>query len=158
MTEKQSTRNSQGGHSHHTGMGVLVLFGALCWALKSNGCLPEDMATPFDSNPKARIAKQVAESSAVQVSAETLTRDYRANEVAADKEYKGKVLAVTGRITQIRGGSSGLFGSAPIIHLAAVRCEFKDNAQIEHLSTGQFVTIRGKCQGRGVFRYCILCK
>ena len=91
---------------------------------------------------------------AVSVSAETLIREYEANEVAADVAYKGKRLAVFGKVESI--GKDIL--DTPYVTLssngehafASVQCMF-DDAAIGHLSTltkGVSVTVEGTCDGK----------
>lgn len=134
---------------------AIFIAGLFLFCLKQLGCLPQDLDIPlFDRNPKARIAKEVAESQAILVSAEQMARDYQANEITAQRKYEGKVLEVTGRISTIRSGSTGRFASKPILMLGVIRCEFTSAAQLESLSAGQVVTVRGKCIGRRELAYC----
>lgn len=125
-------------------------------ALKFFGCLPEDISTPFDKQAKARVAAEVSVARAVPIGADALAQEYRANPITADEKYKGKVLQVTGTITQIRAGSTGPFGSRPVVHLGSIRCEFRSNAMVQNLATGQSVTIRGKYESGGLIRYCMI--
>jgi|GEM_PF-4113959 len=96
-----------------------------------------------------------ASSTCVTVSAEELYKAYVDDEKRADAKYKGKVLQVSGVVTEIErgvsrkpyvclsGGEGRLFG---------VKCFFrKENARVlSRLSKGDYVTIIGICGGRPV--------
>lgn len=92
------------------------------------------------------------EAPAMTVSAEELYADYESNGVAADKKYKGKVLLVSGRVNNIDRDimddiyvtltGDGVFGD--------VQCMFAEDHVNEaaDLSKGQYITIKGKCDGK----------
>ncbi|MFC2092562.1 hypothetical protein ACFLSV_01555 [Bacteroidota bacterium] len=87
----------------------------------------------------------------VIISAETLIKDYRENEVSADDKYRNKVLEVTGVVSQVKKESL----SRVIVILQkpktywGVKCqldkEYKDEAG--ELRTGDEITVIGKCTG-----------
>lgn len=87
-----------------------------------------------------------------QVAAADLIEAYRRSESAADTQYKGKTLAVSGTVA--RAGKDymnrlyvNLKGDNPIIE---VHCTY-DEAEREAMSAlkeGQQVTIRGVCDGK----------
>jgi hypothetical protein len=89
------------------------------------------------------------------ISAVALFEAYSSNEAAADDEYKGKILEVTGVIDSV---GKGLFDKIYIalkenntqFTLGAVRCNVTEDAEddAKKLSKGQRVTIRGKCDGQ----------
>lgn len=135
---------------------VLVGLGLGLGVLKFVGCLPEDLRTPFDKNPQARLAKEVTEATSIPVTAYGLDQEYRANEVVADQKYSGKILEVTGTISRIQAGTTGLFGTKPRLHLGNIQCVFPDNGAVSQLVTGQQVTIRGKCTGKRVLEHCLI--
>jgi hypothetical protein len=134
----------------------LVLLGVALGLLRYAGCLPEDFSIPGDRNAGERLAKEVASANAIPVSAQALTQEIRANDIAADQKYKGKVLEVSGTVSLVKGGATGPFGIRPFVQLGWIRCEFKANGEIQHLTAGQSVAVRGKYQGNGVLMYCIL--
>jgi aspartyl/asparaginyl-tRNA synthetase len=87
------------------------------------------------------------------VSAGDLYSEYKANEVAADAQYKGKTVQVTGIVDSIgkdildtayvtltEGGEYEMWG---------VQCMFaeKYESELAQLSKGQTVTIQGKVEG-----------
>jgi hypothetical protein len=87
----------------------------------------------------------------VLVSAETLVKDYRENEVSADDKYKNKILEVTGIVSQVQ--KEGLSKIIVVLKKPksywGVRCqlkkEFKEEAK--ELQTGDVISIVGKCSG-----------
>jgi curved DNA-binding protein CbpA len=134
----------------------LILFGSL-WELKLVGCLPEGFRIPhFDANPESRIAKEIEMATPIQVSAKALVQEYHANEIRANQKYYDKVLEITGTATQIRDGGKGFWAGAPCATVDGVECVFKATNQLEPVSTGQQLTIRGKCKGRNRLEYCTL--
>lgn len=89
---------------------------------------------------------------AVKVTAETLMRDYQANEVAADAKYKNQTLEVSGLVDTI--GKDILdtpyvsFKTNEVIF--TVQCMFdKSQAdQLAPLAKGQSLIVRGKVSGK----------
>lgn len=87
----------------------------------------------------------------VEVSAVQLERDYAANEVAADAQYKGKVLRVSGAVD----GISKDILDEPVLTLRSrnqfnnILCSFDDSAtsSLASLRKGQKVTVRGLGSG-----------
>lgn len=86
----------------------------------------------------------------IAVQAKVLTKEYDENEVAADGKYKGKMLAVTGKISNI----AETFGSMTVSlegHeiTKTVMCNFEDSekANIAKLKKGQQATLIGKGDG-----------
>lgn len=89
---------------------------------------------------------QVAD--ALAVDARTLHAAYSANEVAADQQYKGKVLRVTGAIEAIDSG----IGDEPVVRLSAgdfasVHVKGLPAATAANLMKGQQLTV--VCKGAG---------
>lgn len=79
-----------------------------------------------------------------QVSAAELSAEYAANESAADEKYKGKVILVTGVISEIYRGLLNI----PYVELeAGVRCNFSDNEDDVMLTLEEGKTISMKGQG-----------
>ena len=90
------------------------------------------------------------------LTAQQLFSEYEANEVAADLKYKGKVLLVTGVVTDI---GKDIFDT-PFIEMSldqfgleGVRCKFaeKEVPGIASISKGQTITVKGKGDGKLVF-------
>lgn len=146
---KPSPRSTAGNYSLL--WGALALIGAAA-LLRYAGCLPED-STIGDRNAPKRLAKEISEANAIQISADDLSKERRSNDIVVNQKYKDKVLEVSGIINSVRPASSA---GRPYLQLGGVRCEFKVDSDIQHLNAGQFVTVRGKYQGSGVLMYCIL--
>jgi len=85
------------------------------------------------------------------ITAEQLFSAYQANEVAADQEYKGKNISITGKVKTV--GKDLL--KTPYVSLETsnmflgVQCMFseKDTAKLAGLSKGDLVTISGTVKG-----------
>ena len=86
------------------------------------------------------------------ISASDLYANYQDNEIAADKNFKGKEFFVVGTINNI--GKS--FGQANVtlnttnsfIH---IQCNFENENELAELSKNQVVTIRGTCKGMTMY-------
>lgn len=96
------------------------------------------------------------------VNAETLIKDYRENEVAADKEYKNKILEVDGVVFQVKKE-----GIRIIVILQesksywGVKCQFNKEYEVdaEDLRKGDKIRIIGRCMGmRDNFPYLSNCR
>ena len=90
------------------------------------------------------------------LTAQQLFSEYEANEVAADLKYKGKVLLVTGVVTDI---GKDIFDT-PFIEMSldqfgleGVKCNFAENEVpgIASISKGQTLTMKGKGDGKPIF-------
>lgn len=102
---------------------------------------------------KKKKAKEVASASTdVRISAPQLAAEYKANEVAADGKYKGKIIEVSGVVDSV--GKDVL--DQPYVSLSGgrgnfmgVQCYFgKHNlSELSGLKKGQSVTL--KCKGAG---------
>ena len=99
----------------------------------------------------------------VIVNAETLIKDYRENEVAADKDYKSKILQVEGVVYQVK--KEGISRIIVILQESksywGVKCQlnkdYEDDA--EDLRAGDKITIIGRCMGiRNNFPYLSNCR
>jgi hypothetical protein len=88
------------------------------------------------------------------VDAAMLTKAYSDNEVAADGQYKGKMLAVSGIIT----GITETFGSVQVdleghkengVNLVSVKCTFEETekASVAGLKKGSKSTLTGRNEG-----------
>lgn len=85
-----------------------------------------------------------------EVTANQLYRAYDTNEISADDKYKGKKLAVTGRISDI----SEVLGSINVdlktgdgIGWTKVSCTMKNRDVVSKLRKGREITIVGTCEG-----------
>lgn len=98
---------------------------------------------------ESKIADQAP---AQKIAAVLLVSNYEANEVAADQNYKGKTLLVTGTVDDIgRDIMKTLYltltGVGP---LANVQCYFAQSheSQLAGLSKGMNVLVKGQCDGK----------
>lgn len=91
----------------------------------------------------------------LEVKAVDLTKEYDQNELAADGKYKGKLLSVSGKVSEI----AETFGSVTVdleghkesgINLLSVKCSFNDSEKgaISKLKKGQNATLTGRGDGK----------
>ena len=105
------------------------------------------------STDEASVEKDVSSQSAsYRISSQQLYADYKANEVAADQKYKSKILEISGEIDNIAKDITDtiyitLKGDK---YIGSVQCFFSKNHenQAASLSKGQYVTVKGKCDGK----------
>lgn len=100
---------------------------------------------------------------AIAITAEDLYAAYDANEIAADKLYKGKKLRITGTVVDI--GKDILDNAYITLHTGkytfSIQCYFKDN-QLDAIATlekDQVVTVVGLCDGQDLnitIRNCVI--
>ncbi|HZV71291.1 MAG TPA: hypothetical protein VFG10_17170 [Saprospiraceae bacterium] len=84
----------------------------------------------------------------VAISADQMITDYETDETAANEKYLGKVVVVTGKITEITSEEGkkkvNLETSNPI---SAVICEMEENKKTENLKAGAMIKVKGMCSG-----------
>lgn len=116
---------------------VLLLLAAIAIACgRETGSGP---ATAHDPNEKP-----------IAIAATSLTKEYDGNELAADGKYKGKLVAVSGKITDIAdtfGNVTVQLEGHDIVH--TVMCNFNDaeRSNVAKLTKGQQVTLTGRVEG-----------
>ncbi len=102
------------------------------------------------------------DSKAITLPASDLIQDYTANEVAADQKYKGKTVEVTGKVTGVKkdlldkiyvtlqGEEDWPPHRQKRLTFVSVQCFFADKYTKEAaaLSNGEWVKIRGRCDGK----------
>ncbi len=91
---------------------------------------------------------------AIKIAAVKLSEEYKANEVAADSKYKGKILEISGIVDSI--GKDIL--NVPYIALKSyeyavidkVQCMFSknDESKLIDVAQGQQITLRGEVSGK----------
>ncbi len=114
--------------------------------------------TEKDKEKKVKSSKV-----SVRVTADAIYRAYKANEVAADNKYKGKVIAVSGIVDSIGKGFTGgpyisLKTSSPIL---GVRCYFAKSHLGELAKIKKNTEVTLKCVGGGkimspILRGCLI--
>lgn len=92
-------QRASGGKPLRVGCVAVVGFLILVWII---GAVSDSTTAPA-SNPGQNSSPQTtAEDPPVPIRARTLVKEYEANEIAADRIYKGKKLFVTGTVGDIR--------------------------------------------------------
>jgi len=79
-----------------------------------------------------------------------LVSEYDANEMAANSKYLGKVIEVSGVISEkLKDGKGGYTLTLQGADLAGVGCQFEENARasLHPLAEGQVVSVKGICTG-----------
>lgn len=108
-----------------------------------------------EGTPAMTPTPQVTEPSAIPVTAAKLSSAYEDNEVAADAQYKGEIVDVTGVVETI---AKDIFDTPYVVlrdggkwSVWNIQCMFsvKDELTLAQLSKGQVITVRGKCDGYG---------
>jgi ribosomal protein L40E len=90
----------------------------------------------------------------IKVTAVKLYKDYDANEVSADEKYKGKLLSVTGVITNISktlGDLTVVLSSDNEVEtILGVQCTFPESYKdsLAKLKRGETITVKGICSGK----------
>ena len=85
----------------------------------------------------------------LKIKANDLYQEYEANEIAADEEYKGKRIAVTGTIENI--GNDVLdkaYITLGTTEFGTIQCYFTEKNVVKNLSKGKSITIVGNCSGK----------
>lgn len=127
---------------------------------KSGGDSVESSVTSEeDSDEQSKNVEEI-----IAIAAKQLQDEYDANEVRADKEYKGKMAEVTGVVESIDvmfGQTSVLLTGGGDFEITGVQCFFKDEQEIEkveELNKGDEITIIGKVGGKSVNVHLEDCK
>ena len=134
--------------------GIIVCVVALVVAVAITGSAAVTLDRAINEVDRANMASPPAaeEHPVLTVSAAELYAEYKANEVAADQRYKGRVVAVSGVVDNIGKGIMGTMYVALDTGemVGSVQCMFgKEHANsLAGLSKGQSVTIQGKCTGK----------
>jgi hypothetical protein len=92
------------------------------------------------------------ETALFEISAAALVAEFNADETIANQKYTDKVIAVTGKVTEVKMDAAGqatvfLDSGDP---LASVNCSFyaEETAVASRLRQGTFIVIKGKCTGK----------
>jgi hypothetical protein len=108
---------------------------------------------PSPSSRRNHRSESSEPTPAIKTSAIQLVNDYKANEVAADQTYKGKIVEVSGVIESVAKDIMdtmyvSLHGGAEF-EFRGVQCYFasKNTARLARLSKGLPITIKGQCDG-----------
>ena len=126
------------------GKGCLGCAGAIVLLVIAIGIWSGVSGTKDAATPEGGVYPAAA----LPISAADLYRAYKANEVAADGAYKGKLLAVSGTVHNV---GKDILGT-PYVALddaLQVQCMFSPDqkAELADLRPGQSVVVEGKCDG-----------
>ena len=85
----------------------------------------------------------------LSIAADSLYRQYQSDEKAANQKYTGKVIEVTGKISEIQhNGSSEIWILSAQPGGGGINCELFPGEKTGHTPrTGDTVTIKGRCTG-----------
>jgi len=119
---------------------------------------PISTPTPTPTSTPTPTPTPTCEAGVICVTAQQLCGDYDDNEIAADHEYKGEILEVSGTIGRIGRGfgfdelfltlDCGLISDV----LTDVWCYFDkaDEDKLLDIEDGDYVAVRGECTGKGL--------
>ena len=129
---------------------VLGFFGI--WMLMfSIGIIAMTYQDTFLSEDKAEDKKEYIVSAHNTVPINRLISDYDANEMRADELYEGKLLCVSGIVSDIRSsdiaGNPYVLIKSPEIFAPVIKCVFKDSNRLLKYSEGDKITVIGICTG-----------
>ncbi|WP_302165054.1 OB-fold protein [Alistipes ihumii] len=122
-------------------IGVLVLIIGVAYNIPKEG----------QTENKAEDKKEYTVPAHNTVPINRLISDYDANEMRADELYEGKLLRVSGIVSDIR--SSDIAGNpyvtikSPEIFAPVIKCVFKDSNRLLKYSEGDKITVIGICTG-----------
>ena len=113
----------------------------------------KEKETEKQTKPAASTAQETANASgAIKITAKELVSEYTENSVGAAQKYKGKLLEITGVVSEVDTDWYDevyvAIGSGDRWEWNEVKCYFKDQAQIDkvaQLRKGDTVTIIGTC-------------
>lgn len=148
-------------HKILSGILILVLIGTIGSALGGG----EEETGKIASNDTSQIAEttdketekvEEVKEEVIVVSAAELSKAYEENEVRADKDYKGKMVEVNGKVENI-----GVVLDQTYVTLSAekdfsitsIQCFFKDESEIDKVSDlneGDIITVKGKVDGKSM--------
>lgn len=83
------------------------------------------------------------------LTADQLSAEYKADEVAADNKYKGKVVLISGSVRQngkFMGTAYMVIGGHEMFD--GVQCNFAESSGVASLSKGSQVTVKGEVGGK----------
>ena len=113
-----------------------------------------DSSSSSSSSPSASSSSSSPSASPISITSLALASAYDDNEVAADQQYEGKELLVTGKVESI----ATVFGSTSVtlkgkeVSFVSVQC-FVDDSQkgaVARLKKGTLATVQGTCDGKSL--------
>jgi putative nucleic acid binding protein len=147
VTVTAAKPNSNGRRGEHRtpegreNMSKVTVIGV--WCLLLGACLFSQQTQVV---PNA-AADQAGE---IEVSAAQLLQEYKDNEVAANEKYKGKLLAVKGKVYRVTAKDVELKGEDKKSTIYRVLCKIgpDDTDKVKQYKADQVLTIKGVCDGK----------
>jgi hypothetical protein len=97
-----------------------------------------------------KAPEKVEDVKGISITADELTRDYTADEAAADAKYLNKAIEVSGTVVEVINNQDG--GTMVILKsidpTTAVQCALRDKTV--KVAEGQQIVIKGFCSGNGI--------
>jgi RecJ-like exonuclease len=89
------------------------------------------------------------ETAAVTIEADSLYHQYQADEHSADQKFLGKVIEVSGKLSEIQhSGNSEIWILSPQTGGGGINCQLFAGTKIDpEPKTGDVVTVKGRCTG-----------
>jgi len=140
-------------------LGILLVSGFACGGDGEPGPTPTPTTTPTPTLTPTR------EPGVIYITAERLCDDYDKNKVAADHEYKGNILEVSGKVKEIARDPLNdmayltlncgryLLLDCRFLPSTRVWCYFDraDESLFTPIEIGDIVSVRGECKGYSRF-------
>lgn len=124
--------------------GIFITLILGCSGANKNAATSTTSSAPATNSAAAPTEKPIA------VQAKALTKEYDENELAADAKYKDKMLAVSGKVSNIAETMGNVTVQLEGYNIAKnVMCSFDEaeKANVAKLKKGQQVTLIGKGDG-----------
>ena len=88
------------------------------------------------------------ESVAVSIDADSLYHQYQSDEHAADAKYMGKVMEVTGKLSEVQhSGNAEIWILSTQAGSGGINCQLFPGSKEETPKPGDVVTVKGRCTG-----------
>lgn len=122
-------------------LGVLILLGIVV-GMMSGG---DDKGDGSDKGTSTGAAAVVDDTPAIEVTAEAYASAYNTNEIAADNEYKGKKLHITGTLSRVSetAGTYYVYMDTDLFESVSCRLEKSELDKAATLTPGQAIGLTG---------------
>ena len=129
-------------------VGFVLFAGAVGAAGQAADARQKAAASTSGTSPVSESSSAEIKAGPIAITAGELYRAYSANEIAADAQFKGKALLISGKVESIQSD----FSDSPVVQLAAGDFEWVQLHEISKeaagaLAKGQSVTV--SCTGQG---------
>ena len=133
---------------------VLIVIGSAAGGENNDEGKSVTASTPESAETSSEAKESKEEISYMQVSVSQMMDDLDTNALNASEKYKDQYLEVTGRLSNIdsNGKYISLLPDDDEFAIIGVQCYIQNDEQkssVSSLSTGQTVTVRGKCTDVG---------